>query len=128
MAQAGPQQIKRLTDVRNVMLRLHKALLDAQRAQYEHTHGPVASAGEVLQLVISDPDFDWLHRFSELIVAIDEATDGGEPLTEEIAMALLGQSRALLPAESNAKYAETLRSNAHASMIHQELATLLDQN
>jgi hypothetical protein len=122
---ADAAELKRLYDVRQALLRLHKALLDAQRARYEANNGPVASAGQFLQVVISDPTFDWLHRFSELIVEIDEATDAKEPLTAAQAAALLQQTRTLLQSGAHRQYEQTLQSDAHASMLHQELTQLL---
>ena len=38
-APTDPGELKRLIDVRNLLLRLHKALLDAQRARYERSNG-----------------------------------------------------------------------------------------
>jgi hypothetical protein len=60
-----------LTDVRRTLLDLHKALIEKERAAYEKGHGPV-SPGEMLQLLIRDPSFLWLHPISELIVRVDE--------------------------------------------------------
>jgi hypothetical protein len=127
MPAAEPGEIKRLTDARHVLLRLHKALLDAQRTRYESTHGKVASAGQFLQVVISDPSFDWLHRFSELIVQIDEATDAKEPMSQAQAAALFEQTRTLLRTQQP-MYAQTLESDANASMLHQELTQLLHRS
>jgi hypothetical protein len=60
-----------LTNVRRTLLDLHKALIERERAAYEKGHGPV-SPGEMLQLLIRDPSFSWLHPVSELIVRVDE--------------------------------------------------------
>ena len=71
-----------LTEVRRTLLELHKALIEKERAEYEKSHGPV-SAGEMLQLLIRDDQFSWLHPISELIVRVDElisnATDRRRP-------------------------------------------------
>ena len=56
------------------LLALHKSLLDDARATYEMDRGRVGSPGNLLQLVINDPWFAWLHQLSELVVRIDEAT------------------------------------------------------
>ena len=111
---------QRLIAAHNGLLQLHKVLLDGQRAQYESEHGKLNSASEFLQLAISDPSFDWLHRFSELVVEIDEATDGKEPLTAESGRALLEQTRMLIGRNTPAKGVGTslddaLRTNANAS-------------
>jgi hypothetical protein len=60
-----------LSQVRQTLLDLHKALIERERAEYEKGHGAV-SAGEMLQLLIRDPAFSWLHPISELIVRVDE--------------------------------------------------------
>ena len=43
-----------------------------RESAYELDRGRVASAGHLLQLVINDPWFAWLHALSGLIVRIDE--------------------------------------------------------
>jgi len=60
-----------LTQVRRTLLDLHKALIERERAAYEKGHGPV-TPGEMLQLLIRDEAFSWLHPISELIVRVDE--------------------------------------------------------
>ena len=65
----------KLIDLRVRLLHLHKVLLDDARAAYELDRGRVASVGHLLQLVINDPWFAWLHALSGLIVRIDEAVE-----------------------------------------------------
>ena len=60
-----------LTQVRRTLLDLHKALIERARAEYEKTHGSV-SAAEMLQLLIRDDRFSWLHPISAVIVRVDE--------------------------------------------------------
>jgi hypothetical protein len=60
-----------LSQVRRTLLDLHKALIERERAAYEKGHGAV-TPGEMLQLLIRDPAFSWLHPISELIVRLDE--------------------------------------------------------
>jgi len=122
---------QRLIAARDALLQLHKVLLDGQRAQYESEHGKLNSANEFLQLAISDPAFEWLHRFSELVVEIDEATDGKEPLTVQMGRALLEQARALIGRNTPARGVGSLlddavRTNVNASKIHAELARILE--
>ena len=118
-APADPGEVKRLIDVRNALLRLHKGLLDAQRARYEQANGKLASAGQFLQVAISDPTFDWLHRFSELIVEIDEATESKTPISQSQTAALLEQTRKLVQTHGNERYEQTLQSDANAARLHQ---------
>ena len=60
-----------LAQVRRTLLDLHKALIERERAAYEQGHG-VVSPAEMLQLLIRDAAFSWLHPISELIVRVDE--------------------------------------------------------
>jgi hypothetical protein len=63
-----------LTDLRRAVLQLHKTLLDWERTAYERTHGRTAP-GELLKVIVSDPQFAWLRPMSELIVRIDEGLE-----------------------------------------------------
>ena len=69
-----------LIDLRRALLPLHKALLDFERTMYERTHGHVAK-GELLRVIVSDPQFAWLRPVSELIVRIDQLLDAETPET-----------------------------------------------
>jgi hypothetical protein len=121
---------KRLIDVRHGLLRLHKALLDHARIGYEREHG-TTSAGRFLQVAINEPEFDWLHRLSELVVQIDEQMeDTEEIMTAESARALLDQAKVLLtPAEEGSGFAkayfEAIQSNPEIAMMQGELRKLI---
>ena len=118
-----------MKDLRRGLLRLHKILLDQERAAYERGHGTVSS-GEMLQLVINHEQFAWLHAISELIVRVDEALEAKEPATtEEDAEALLAQAQSLLiPAETGnefqRKYYAALQSEPAAVLAHREVIQL----
>jgi len=100
---------QRLGNLRLGLLRLHKTLLDAERIAYERSHGRVSNH-RMLQLVISDEWFSWLHPLSELVVQIDEAIKADDPVTAEIAKPLLDQARALLTStETDTRFAQQYR-------------------
>lgn len=61
----------RLRDARDLLLKLHKNLVDHERAIWEGINGP-ATPGQFLNVLLEDPDFSWLRKFSTLIVDIDE--------------------------------------------------------
>ena len=61
-----------LADIRMRLLRLHRALLDAEKVEHERAHGAITPAA-FLQLLIGDPRFAWLSALSELIVQLDDA-------------------------------------------------------
>ena len=58
--------------MRGSLLGLHKALILAEQVTYERINGRVESTSELLQLVLNDPWFTWLHPLSQLVVRIDE--------------------------------------------------------
>ena len=115
----------RLRELRLRLLRLHKTLLDAERAEYESVNGP-ASAGEMLRLVLGHEQFAWLRALSELIVRIDEALDADEPLTADGARELYAYTRTLLtPAEGAqgfaGRYHDLLQRVPEAVIQHGEI-------
>ena len=60
-----------LRSSRDLLLKLHKSLLDHERRIYEGINGP-RTPGQFLNLLLEDPEFAWLRKFSTLIVEIDE--------------------------------------------------------
>ena len=89
-----------LTDLRQALLPLHKTLLDWERKTYERVHGRM-SGGELLRVIVADPQFAWLHPVSELIVRIDETLDGEAPDTTVDLDAIVAQARRVVaPDES----------------------------
>ena len=114
------------------LLRLHKALLDLERRDYERARGRIGNSYEFLQLVLKDPWFDWLHRLSELIVQIDETLDphSETPATEADAKALIERAKALLaPAETGSEFQKNyflaLQQSPDVVLLHSELVRLL---
>ena len=86
---------ERLKNLRNGLLRLHKSLLDSERAVYDRDVERITSAGQYLGLVLHDPWFAWLHELSQFIVLIDETLDADEPATPADADRLTLQARKL---------------------------------
>lgn len=116
---------ERLLAIRTALLNLHKALVDAERVRYEKIVGPIPSPNYFLQLLTDDPWFAWLHPLSQLIVSMDEAMDGGEPLTAAGLEALVQQSGRLLePQESShgfaGHYYDALQNDPDVIMAHAE--------
>ena len=73
------QARQRLTEIRQILLTLHKALLDSERTSYEIAHGPISSASAFLQLLINDNWFAWLRPITTLIVQMDESLAAKKP-------------------------------------------------
>jgi hypothetical protein len=126
-----PEVRQRLSDMRNGLLKLHKTLLDSERARYELDIERIHSTGQLLNLVLHDPWFAWLHELSELIVLIDEKLDSKEePATAADAGRLLSQARQLLtPAEGGqgfrGQYFEALQREPDVVIAHGAAMKLL---
>ncbi len=117
---------QRLVSLRNGLLRLHKYLMDSERALYERDVERITTTGQYLQLVLNDPWFAWLHELSKFIVTIDEALDFGEALTAEDASRLVTQARALVsPSEEGngfgRKYFDIMQRDAGAVLAHRDM-------
>ena len=91
---------QRLDDVRRGLLRVHKALLEDARIRYEREQGRIESSGTLLQLVLNDPWFAWLHPLSGLVVQIDELLAADEA-TRADGETLLNQARTLVKPDAN---------------------------
>jgi hypothetical protein len=77
----------------------------------------------MLNLVLHDPFFAWLHELSELIVMIDETLDADEPATAADAARLLAQARTLLtPVEAGngfrGQYFDALQRDPDVVIAH----------
>ena len=84
-----------------------------------------------MQIAINEPEFDWLHRLSELVVQIDEQMEDTENiLTAEAAKALLDQAKSLLtPAEEGSGFAKAyfnaIQTNPEIAMLQGQLRKLI---
>lgn len=87
---------QRLQELRPLLLKLHKALLEAERESYEQKNGQIQSKGAYFQLVIGHEWFNWLRPISQFIVQIDEVLMSKQPQPPEKAEALLQEARSLL--------------------------------
>jgi hypothetical protein len=119
-----------LKELREALLRLHKALLESERASYEATFGKIQSPYQFLQLLTNDPWFAWLRPMSQLIATMDETLDAKEPLTLAGMEALVVQAKALLvPTESgegfSRHYDEALQRDPDVVFAHAAAAKLL---
>ena len=121
---------QQLVSVRQVLLRLHKTLLEFERKSYERVEGRITNSYQFLQLVMSDPWFAWLRQLSELIVEMDELLAARDPVSESTAIALMEQSRILLtPTESGSefqkKYFAAMQQSPEVVVAHSEFAKVL---
>lgn len=128
---AGENALARLRGLRLALLRLHKALLDDERAAYERVHGGVSS-GQLLHLVINHEQFAWLRAFSEFIVRVDEMFDAEGPPGERETEGFFEEARTILsPSETGSdfqrKYRAALQNNPHAVLLHREAVRFIDE-
>ena len=117
---------QQLQDLRNSLLALHKALVDTERVSYEKTFGAIQSPNHFLRLLTDDPWFAWLRPLSQLIVAMDEALDEKEPLTQAAVEAFSNQTRLLLVASESGDglarhYFEALQNDPDVVLAHAEV-------
>jgi len=90
-------KVGQLQQVRTILLKLHKSLLDLEKDLYEARYGRIGSPNEFFKLVLEAEEFMWLRTFSKLIVEIDEAiASKRDPITLEKAIELVELSRATL--------------------------------
>ncbi len=120
---------RRLQELRNRLLQMHKLLLNMERAAWESAHGKL-SGGELLRLLINHEQFAWLHVLSELIVRIDETLEAEDEASTEDARSLLIHGRKLLtPSELGdafaQKYQAALQRNPDVIMMQKELRETL---
>lgn len=120
-----------LKNLSKAMLRLHKTLLDAAKADYEAKNGAIASVNQYFQLVIDDPHFAWLRKLSSLIALIDEAVSVRRPATEDEAKGLENEAKLLLNFQDgdesfNVKFQTALQSNQDAVLGYNDALKYLN--
>jgi hypothetical protein len=121
-----------LHELSKALLRLHKALLDGERVAYERIHGPIASNGAYLQLVLSDPAFAWLRHLSKLMAELDDVADADEASASGKIPELTASLRALLsPVEGDdafgGRYHEALQRSPDVVLAHAAVTNLLGE-
>jgi hypothetical protein len=114
---------ERLARLREVLLQLHKALLESERVGYEASFGKIASPYQFLHLLTNDPWFAWLAPVTQLLAAMDEMLDAKEPLTAAGVEDLARQMKLLLiPTEGgegfSRHYDEALQRNPDVLFAH----------
>ena len=121
----------RVKETRDGLLRLHKSLLDSERAAYEKDVERITSTGQYLQLVLDDPFFQWLRELSQLVVLMDEALDAKEPPAADAELErLMSQAQAIVvPDEEGTgfarRYFEVLQRDPAAVLAHRDMLRLM---
>jgi len=123
----------RVAALRQKLLTLHKALLEDAKTAYELDRGRISSPGQLLQLVINDPWFAWLHEISELIVRMDDvAAPNGAATEADVAALLEHADRLLVPSETGdafaRKYFEALQRQPAVVLAHGDVRRALRES
>jgi hypothetical protein len=121
---------KKLLDLRSGLVRLHVALIMAEQVTYERINGRVTSPRELLDLVINNPWFTWLHPFFLLVHRIDQLLDDEfEFLLVEVEHFLRVVRSLICPSEEGdgfaRSYYEALQREPDVIYAHIEVEKLL---
>src|SRR5258705_676150 len=119
------ENAEKLKNARNILLKLHKSMLDLEREMYEGIHGKLGPA-QFVNLLMEDEDFAWLRKFSTLIVEIDEMFASKKGIEEGMVEANLLKVRELAemkePDEDfRAKYQFAIQREPDAAGLHSQL-------
>lgn len=126
------EKAEKLKNARNILIKLHKTLIDIEREMHEGIHGAL-NATDFLNLLLEDEDFAWLRKFSMLIVEIDEMFALKEKVKPEMVDANLKKVKELVEMSDTdeyfrAKYAFALQRDPDAAGLHSQLKLLLIKN
>ncbi|MEO7134936.1 MAG: hypothetical protein ABI024_12025 [Vicinamibacterales bacterium] len=117
-----------LVELRNLLLQLHKTLIDWQRADYERVHGRLQTT-QLLNVLLNEASFAWLRSMSGLIVRIDETLAAKTPEAETGTGPLVSGARELVAPEAGSPYAQryhaALQELPDAVLAHRDLVTFL---
>lgn len=118
-----------LKNCRDLLLKLHKSLLDGEREAFESLHGPLKPT-EYLSILLENEDFAWLRRFSMLIVEIDELFAQKDGIESGMIEANLKKVRELVEISGGdetfrTKYQVALQRDVEAASLQSEIKGLL---
>ena len=122
---------EKLKTARDLLLKLHKSMLDLEREMYEGIHGQLNSS-EFLQLLLEDEDFSWLRKFSMLIVEIDEMFAAKDGYADDMLAANLKKVKEVVEMSEpdeyfRAKYQFALQRDVNAAALQSQLKALMSE-
>ncbi len=120
-----------LKNLSKAMLRLHKILLDAAKAEYEAKNGVITNVNQYFQLVVDDAHFAWLRKMSSLIALVDESVSVRRPATETEARGIFNEAKLLLNFQDsdetfNERFQTALQTNQDAVLSYNDALKYLD--
>ena len=106
--------------MRRELLDLHRALVDAERREYERFRGRMSDRA-FLEALIGAPELAWLNPLTSLIVRLEEVLD--EKVSQDAVEDCLAEIRKLLrPAPQGEgfqrKYAEAMQRSPDVVVAH----------
>jgi hypothetical protein len=115
---------------RDLLLKLHKALVDFERESYEAFNGRV-TPGQFLTQLLENSDFTWLRKFSTLIVDIDEMFAQKDGFGDDAVNLHLAVMRNIVLMETEdpnfrARYEMALQGDSQAAGYHGDIKRLLE--
>lgn len=121
----SPKNPERSTmrQIRNALQTLHRALLEAERLEYERSFGRIQSDFYLLTLAAEDPQFAWLRALTHLMLEVDMHLSG-EAQVSPVDLRLTGDRvRALLisddaPTPFQARYQRAMQEHPAVIMAH----------
>lgn len=130
---ASDPAFQKLRELRPILLKSHKVLMDAEKDNYEAIYGQIPTKGEYLRLVLNHEQFSWLRPISQFIVQIDEVLMSKKPQPIERADELLTVARNLL---QETEIGETFQARSKAiaqqdpemAAMHQKVSELLQDD
>lgn len=125
------ERVGLLKNARLELLRLHKTLIDAEREKYEEKNGQISS-GQFLNLLLNEESFQWLRKFSALIVDIDEMFDLDDGFDEQMVEKHLSAMSDILMRKTtdenfNEKYQSYLESQPEVEKKNEEIVNLISE-
>ncbi len=123
------ENAEKLKNARNILLKLHKSLLDLEREIYEGIHGELTPV-QFVNLLMEDEDFAWLRKFSTLIVEVDEMFATKEGIEPGMIEANLDKVNELVEMREpdeyfRAKYQFAIQRDPDAAGLHSQLRSLM---
>lgn len=116
-----------LRELSRTLIPLHRSLIEAAKSDYAFAHAPIDSPGQLLQLVQTDPFFEWLRPITGLIVDIDEMTR--TDFDDAAARAIAERARRLFGAGAeegfSSRYLPVLQRDVDVAVGHAAIRRIL---
>lgn len=107
-------------DISKSLMRIHKILMDQQLAKKEAELGYKLAPGSKLQLLLQDPEFEWLRVLSQLMAHVDDLHFQKDEVTEAQFLKIHHQLLALLSGEHHPEFDKNVAT-------YRSILPLLDQ-